>query len=129
MATGLSRLLCQRQVRMRWSGDMNYVKLMRGEHAIKIRVPVRYGVANCELLGQNGLKVANRQHPRTSELLNFLDVTIGDFPTANDSNIQHQFLSIPAATRTLWSVCAATTGSRPRPIASIARYVCHAETK
>src|SRR5208282_3783368 len=129
MAPCLSRLLCQCQMGVRWSCNMNYVEPVVGEHAIEIRVPVRYGVANRELFGQDGFEVANCQHTRTSELLDFLNVTVSDFAAANNANIQHQFLSIPEPTRSIEPVCAATRGSRLCPIASIARYICHAETK
>jgi hypothetical protein len=68
---------------------MNYVEPMVGKHAIKIGVPMRDGVANRKLLGQDRLKVTNRQHARTVELLNFLDVTVSDFPAADNAYIQH----------------------------------------
>src|SRR5580693_9091192 len=104
---------------------MNYIEPMLGKHAIKIRVPMRHGVANCELLGQEWLKVANRQHTRTAELLNFLDVTVSDFPAADNANIQHHYLS----PRSTGPEGAATKGPRCWPMASIARYICQAETK
>jgi hypothetical protein len=72
---------------------MNDVELVFGEHAIKIRVPVRNGVTNCELLGEDRLEVANRGHACHTELLNFLDVAIGDFAAANYADIQHRFLT------------------------------------
>ena len=80
---------------------MNYVEPMFGEHTIEIRVLVGHGVAKCKLLGEDGLKVANGQHTRTSEFLNFLDVPVSDFPAANYANIQHQFLSILTPTRSI----------------------------
>src|SRR5580704_13793624 len=129
MAPCLGRLLCQRQMRVRWCRNMNYVEPVLGKHAIEIRIPVRHRVAKCKLLGQDRLKVANRQHTRTPELLNLLDVTVSDFPAANNANIQHQFLPVAALARSMFPVCAAATVSRPCPMASIARYICHAETK
>src|SRR5580658_2913063 len=129
MTACLGRLVCQRQVRMRRSGNMNYVEPVVGEHAIKIGVPMRHGVANRKLFSQDRLKIANGQHTRTAELLNFLDVPVSDFPAANNTYIQHQSLSTPTPTASIWPVSAATTGSRPCPIASIARYICHAVAK
>src|ERR1700674_732784 len=129
MATCLSRLPCQRQVRVRRSGNMNYVEPMLGKHAIEIRIPVRNGIAKRELLGQDGLEIAHRQHAGTAELLNFLDVAVSDFPAANYANIQRHFVSLPACTLSIWRVYAVTTGSRRWRMASIARYICQAETK
>src|SRR6202047_1632873 len=119
MATGLSRLPWQRQVRVRWRGNMNYVEPMLGKHAIEIRIPVRNGVAKRELLGQDRLEIANREHAGRAELLNFLDVAVSDFPTANYANIQHDFVLQSALTPSIWRVYAATRGSRRWRMASM----------
>src|ERR1700687_5262085 len=116
-------------MRVRWSGNVNYVEPVLGKHAIEIRIPVRNGVAKRELLGQDRLKIANREHTGTTELLNFLDVAVSDFPAANYANIQHDFVSLPALTASIWRVYAATTGSRRWRMAAMARHICQAETK
>ena len=77
---------------------MNYVEMMLGEHAIKIGVPMRNGVANCELLSQDRLEVTNRQYSRTSNPLNLLNVTVSDFPATDNADIQHPFPAIPELT-------------------------------
>jgi hypothetical protein len=68
---------------------MNYVEPVVGEHAIKIGILMRHGIASCKLLCQDGLKVANCEHARAAEFLNFLDVTVGDFAAAYNTYIQH----------------------------------------
>ena len=108
---------------------MNYVESMVGKHAIKIRIPTRHGIAKRELLGQNRLKIANCKHTGAVELLNFLDVAVGDFSAANYANIQHQFRRLTALTFAIWRVRAAARGSRLCPMASMARYICQAVMK
>ena len=108
---------------------MDYVEPILAEHVIEIRIPRWNGVAKGELLGQDRLKVANGEHTGAAKFSNFLDVAVSDFPAANYSNVQHCFLSLLTLAASSGRVCAAAMGSRCCRMASMARYICQAETK